>query len=446
MKAFPSTEKGQIMDDIALPNGFWKMNAYAFLILVLVCSWFAYPLVFGLSYPKQFKGIMLILLGLSLFFNLLSGVPARLVEFLLEPQWLIPLGFYLIFLLCYTLSTVINFNVESILILLSSYIKLGFACFLLLFMPWRLNIKTFNFYTRFIFLLSGMAIILFFLLSKGLVSPLGTISFPSAGGTTVLENYGLGLIYRPFTFGGYIITRLQSFADEPGSFALGLLPALFWAFFYKRKLMLLVLTLSLLLTMSVGGIFSTGFVAILFAYKKGLSSILKLFGLLVIMAVLLFSVTPSWMSKGVNAYLATKYNIEDPTGSHTRGTSMGGRLKGAIATFKILQEKPWGYGAGQAHNAAGRPVAVGWLVILIEAGLVGGLAYFLAFSWLFFLAIKIFLKENNKIKLFVCASYIASYIMSAQRAQIDASFWLLWVITSLLMLGVYDKECPNDCV
>jgi len=446
MKSPSLIEKDKIMVDIALPNSFWKLNAYAFLILVLVGSWFAYPLVFGLSHPMQFKGIMLILLGLSLLFNLLSAVPARRVEFLLEPQWLIPLVFYLIFLLCYTLSTVINSNIQSLFILLSLYIKLGFVCFLLLFLPWRLNIMTFNLYTRFIFLLSVMAIILFFLLSKGLVSPLGTISFPSASGTAILDNYGLGLIYRPFTFGGYIITRLQSFADEPGSFAHGLLPALFWAFFHKRKLMVLVFTLSLLLTMSVGGIIATGFVAILFAYKKGVGSFLKLFGLLVVIAVLLFSAMPSWISKGVSAYLATKYNIEDPTGSHIRGTSMGGRLKGAIATFELLQENPWGYGAGQAHRAAGRAVAVGWLVILIEAGLVGGLAYFLAFSWLFFLAIKIFLRENNKIKLFVCASYIASYIMSAQRAQIDASFWLLWVITSLLMLGVYDKECPNNCV
>jgi hypothetical protein len=406
-----------------------------FLLFTLFCSWFTYPLVFGVSHPMLFKVLIISLLGISLLLNVLSNDSVRKLHFLIQPNLLPFIIFYFIYLSCYTIATFLQFDEKSVIALISSYTKVSFAILLLLILSWHLNIAAFKLYSYFIFILTIMAIFLFFLITSGSMAPLGSITIPRGVGDTVLENYGLGFSWHSFEIGEYQISRLQSFADEPGSFAHGLLPALYWAFFNQKKTMVIVLFLGLLLTWSVGAMLATVVVGCLLVYKKGLGSFVKIIVIIFLITTIVIFIVPQELIQGVDLYLKTKYDV---TGTDI--TSGGERLDDTKITWQLLLNNPWGYGADQANKAAQRNLAVGWLVVLIESGFLGGIAYFIAFSWLFVLAVIIFLKENEKIILIVCSSYISSYIMSAQRAKIDASFWLMWLVISILLVGVYHKE------
>jgi hypothetical protein len=406
-----------------------------FLLFTLFCSWFTYPLVFGVSHPMLFKVLIISLLGISLLLNVLSSDSVRNLQFLIQSKLLPFIIFYIIYLICYTIATFLQFDERSVVALISSYTKVTFAILLLLILSWHLNIAAFKLYAYFIFILTIVAILLFILITSGSMTPLGSITIPRGVGDTVLENYGLGFSWHSFEIGGYRISRLQSFADEPGSFAHGLLPALYWAFFNQKKIMIIILFLGLLLTFSVGAILAMVVMGGFLAYKKGLGSFLKIIVLIFLITTIVNFIAPEELIHGVDLYLKTKYDV---TGMNI--TSGGERLDDTKITWQLLLNNPWGYGADQGNKAAQKNIAVGWWVVLIESGFLGGIAYFIAFSWLFVLAVIIFLKENDKIILIVCSSYISSYIMSAQRAKIDASFWLLWLVVSILLVEVYHKE------
>ena len=286
-----------------------------------------------------------------------------------------------------------------------------------------------------------LSIFLFWLLANDLISPLNTITIHVGSKVYEFDNYGLGFARSHYfiDFSGYRIARMQSFADEPGSFAHALLPAIFWALLNKKKLMVIILSLGLLLTMALGAILALGIVGFLYCYKEGSRTILKALFSFILIVALLIAITPTEFSESVAWYLKTKYDPEQ------RWTTSGeARQVDSKVTFQLLNEKPWGFGAKQANKAAGRDIAVGWCVALLDAGLLGGSAYFLAFSWLFLLAIIIFLKEKNKIKLYICANYITTYIMTSQRAKMDDSFWLLWIVVSFIMIEGYPKEYPTS--
>jgi hypothetical protein len=406
-----------------------------FLLFTLFCSWFTYPLVFGVSHPMLFKISIISLLGITLLLNVLSSDSVRNLHFLIQPNLLPFIILYFIYLSCYTIATFLHFDEKSLTALISAYTKVTFAVLLLLILSWHLNIAAFKLYSYFIFILTIMAILLFFLIASGSMAPIGSITIPRGVGDTVLENYGLGFSWHSFEIGGYQISRLQSFADEPGSFAHGLLPALYWAFFNQKKIMVVILFIGLLLTWSVGAILAMVVVGCILMYKKGLGSFIKVIIFILLITTIVIFTVPKELIQGVDLYLKTKYDV---TGMDI--TSGGERLDNTKITWQLLLNNPWGYGADQANKTAQRNLAVGWLVALIESGFLGGIAYFIAFSWLFILAVILFLKENEKIILIVCSSYISSYIMSAQRAQIDASFWLIWLVISILMVKVYHKE------
>lgn len=218
--------------------------------------------------------------------------------------------------------------------------------------------------------------------------------------------------------------RLQSFADEPGTFAFALLVAVIWDAFRKKWLRVALMSVALVLTWSVGAIV-TALVSV-FAWTIRQRSGRALSFLIAggVASFLILKSLDAASSGTISGYLSSKLGLAE-------GSSLGDRLSDASFLMSRLEYAPFGLGGGALANEVGVSLGVGWLRVLGEAGYLGFLAYLVAFGLLTWAAIRSAAVDGGEVAALALMVMVLAFA-ALQRARMDESVWHWWVIMAFV--------------
>lgn len=321
--------------------------------------------------------------------------------------------------------------------LVRQFIKFSVAAMLFFFLPLGAYKWTMDKFTTLMYAASIAGILMTTLIFFNILEPVATLQLPtiSARDTGLREFYWLGLTWGSIPFpGGVTISRLQSFSDEPGTFAFALLPAIAWAVYRCRRLCSIVMSVALLLTWSVGAIAAGA--GLLFFYllkQRARTSFLIVMAAGAIVAVAFYQ-TP--LMEVLVTYLDTKFG-------GGANTSVSHRVLDIMVLFDKMESNPWGFGAGAMSNVIKVSLAIGWLRALAETGVTGFVAYTLSFALLIATAFRAALDgkgESSTLGAIVLVLAFAAF----QRSRMDESLWHLLMIVAFIRfyLARYAVHAP----
>ncbi len=232
---------------------------------------------------------------------------------------------------------------------------------------------------------------------------------------------------------GITVLRTQSFADEPGTYAFALIPALFWYINKRSWLQIVILGTGLFSTFSVGAILGVLLILALsvvnlllnkFTSRKLLTNIMIAVSIIIVAAAMY-----SNRQEKVESYLLTKYDSYASIGE----TSFGVRLEGFKNNMEHLNDNPIGLGSG-GRALLGLQGDIGIVNNVIEAGIVGGTFYIISLVLLGYITLKHLIFSQDVNRILFSRIVIMLLIAGAQRTAIDGSLWgLLFVIILIRM-------------
>ncbi len=282
---------------------------------------------------------------------------------------------------------------------------------LLLFISSEMLYKLLNYYVNFIFILSLLAILMTILIYLNILHPLQQVDINGQ----LRELYIFGYRWADSWLGDrYNLVRLQSFADEAGTMAFSILPAILLAHMQKKYLKLSVMLLALFLTFSIGALIPILLLTIFHILKN------KQYKLLLVL--ILFAIaTTMYLDIYFQEYLSAKF------GSSEEVTSLSVRSQEAIIALNALSMNIFGLGITSLQKLD-ISLAIGWVVPLIHFGIIAYVFYILAFFSLLVLLFKDMFSKNV-INKYLALIVIILYYASMQRAQIDYNIWSwVWII------------------
>ena len=238
-------------------------NRLGFFVLIYIgLSFFSYPFI-AIKYIHLFSFVLLSFLILGavflalisnakhkIYFNLNLNNPSLVNATLLS---------YILFLCIFTYSSLLA---GSILELSKVGLRMFFLCLALFLCPYFWLMKTLTFYSLLVGILSIGALALFCLQFIFDIEPLGYVTLDYAGEDSQDRGFYLTGLFWDKAYvkfeDGMSFFRSQSFADEPGTYAFSILPALLYCLYSKRFIFAVLLSFALLTTLSIGA-FITGF-------------------------------------------------------------------------------------------------------------------------------------------------------------------------------------------
>jgi hypothetical protein len=248
--------------------------------------------------------------------------------------------------------------------------------------------------------------------------------------------YRLSPIYAPFP-----LFRMQGFCEEPGTFALSLMPALFWLLIVEKAFVrAIIVSIGMLWTYSLGAFLGVILLAVLLAMVRPVRNgvVFFLLGLSVIFFLLFFHTTI--LSTLVESDIFTlgevyrKYSEQGEVyrkyiewsknfiGERFTGekSSFGVRVKGSLIALQYLKNHLLGTGTALGISTVNFSIANGFAIAVLESGLFGGLFYcflFLLIAWLSLLTIfrpSDYLIESN-MRIAVGLTVLTCLFMGLQR-------------------------------
>lgn len=295
-----------------------------------------------------------------------------------------------------------------------------------------------QFYANFMFILATLANFLYFLV---LFTPIQPISWFTYINQRTYANYIIGLtenLAASLLHMGIPILRAISFYEEPGTFGLMLLPAIFWlAIVEKNNLKLALVGLASLLTFSVGSwlnliLIVTLMVTInfnkttkkrLLSKKRLIFSFMSLFSIIAVINIGLsaLSIDPILLIE----YVTDKFNLQQGE------ESSGGYRFNLLSNFiHLILNYPTGVSLETLQKVFGTDFgSFGYLGTMVEVGLVGIIGYLLVIAALLGIIIRSFKQRKYKddMTLALSASVLSMLMMGLQR------FDLLNVYVSVFM-------------
>jgi hypothetical protein len=242
----------------------------------------------------------------------------------------------------------------------------------------------------------------------------------------IRQNYGIGFLWFSIPVGNFNISRIQSFADEPGTFAFALIPAIFYTYFYSYKKSFYILFITLLFTLSVGILGSFLMYLILFSYKNVKYKI-------VFVTCILLLILPSDVTSFLFDYIASKFSEPDSGIS-----SVGMRQEGLSMASDKLYENPFGLGLiGNTYLDVS--MASSFVIGFVKGGYLGGFFYFFSFTLLLFYAIK-FIRIKDVYYKMIGSIYFVFYFSSLSRGEMDITFFHMWIIGMMLYTIINYKK------
>jgi hypothetical protein len=268
--------------------------------------------------------------------------------------------------------------------------------------------------------------------------------FTALGTDRVYQNYIIAFVEAEVdTLADF--KRAGAFYDEPGTFAMFLMPALFWNILVKpSKIMLVSMLIALLLTFSIGGWLAF---AVAFAYivrlcpdlivryflekYKFITKIFLALGVILCINFLLKVSDISW--------LFDYFNVKFDAGSSTdKLSSVGTRQNEIDMFFATISENPLGYGIKSKYIPQ---FSVGLMASSIEGGLLGVIGYLICFVGIIAHIAESLLSKKptpSRVTLSILASNLSLVIMSFQRID------MLSFYTGIFMLAFMLNCDPNN--
>jgi len=445
---FISRPPSTAMSFIALNN---IRRSDKFIIFTLFFYFLSYPFVLrnlmGVVYPLVLNGL-LVLTVLACATGRASMLKLRLQR----GNRILMIGMLLYSLYCAVLILVSIMHSSELKIGVSAFYEvreLVFVLIILFILSDKGIFFSLRFYVEVFTWCSVLGLLLVFLNFMAIIQPITEVDINNfvGGDENKRMFFGIGFIWPGTWIGSmYGLERLQSFTDEAGTFAFAVLPAILLAAYWRMKVRMYVMAAALIFTFSVGAISIWLFIIIFFqlaspTYEGG--KVKRVF------VMLLFLVTLQWiinylpfnLLERADTYLSAKY-----TAGGGDETSVGQRLAGFERVIDIVLENPLGFGsnsAGLSLDFTQGTLAIGWMVPLIEAGLLGWFFYVLAFGLILVHCLRNAIASRGIVK--ICAIIILVNGYSAfQRAGIDANIWqLFWLVVYLRVVVMEAKVLTN---
>jgi hypothetical protein len=359
---------------------------------------------------------------------------------ILNQEWLlIAAGFYGLYVLLLGMASLVNLGPAYQVSEFGRVItKALIASMLFAFLSLGAYRWTLDRYADVMVFVSFLGIVLVVLVALGKLSPIGTMVLPATGvrDTGIRDVYPLGFAWGRLPLpGGRGLIRLQSFADEPGTFAFALLIAIIWDIFRRKWARVGLMGAALVLTWSVGALLAA--LLAVFAWTIKSRSWLAVSLVLVggVVSFMILRTLNTEYSGAIGSYLSSKLGVSE-------GTSLGDRLTDASVLMSRLESAPLGLGGGALANEVGVSLGVGWLRALAEAGILGFSAYLVAFGLLTAVAMRSGtgqMGEAAALGLMVIALAFAAL----QRARMDESVWHWWIIMGFVRFYCYSQNAPE---
>ncbi len=408
----------------------------AFLALTLLSYPFFVKFLFHSAYQALVFGGFLLVGFLTLVWGKL---PARLaVRSPLPATFFIV---YVLYLLSLATASFVNAGEGySLPPMVRALMKFAFCLMVLTQIRWEVHKWLLSRYVDIMLVTSLLALLLLPIALLGLMDPLFELELATASGEGSVRNvYPLGMTWGGIWLGeGRVLARLQSFADEPGTYAFALLPAIAWSIAQRRWIALSALFSALVGTLSVGAIPVGALVVAVLLWRHVPSGrrivVAGCIAFLVLLPVVLFLLPQTSFLSG---YLATKLGAGGET-----TTSVGQRIGDLQVALEIISRSPWGLGAGSLGTAFKVPIGVGFGEVLGDAGFAGIAFYCAATLALSAMAIRLLLFEGAEFSA-IGAAMLCLCVGAMQRAGWDESFWHWWIIALTLFVWSELQKSPS---
>jgi len=416
----------------------YGINFSIAILSVITMSWLLYPFAVSWVFPNLTRLGFILLWGIIFFWVFFSTVKMKF-----RPSWLnkyeryffIGISIYFGFLF---LATFV-FNDGQLYYFMSYIMKYVFLIFLLLVLTKKHIIWSFRLYMYLCSVLVCFSMINIVGLYNqwwGLeeLEILQGVEFPRVVWFSWSGFDGMARVFSdvPNFF------RIQSYSIEPGSFALALLPALYWAVFVaKNKFIQLILMSGLCATWSLGALLVLSLVILLLVLIR--PSFYKENILTLCFGAFLFLVGHWLLTQVVESTIGESTIGESTIGD--RRASLFQRMEELITIRNFLNQRPEGAGAGEGRRSAQSSLSIGYGHVFVEAGVLGGLAYLIAYLILVIGVINRlwhYRKGNGLLCMAMYAigfSLLTGAFFGIQREQPDASFWMMWILASFIVIS-----------
>ncbi len=229
--------------------------------------------------------------------------------------------------------------------------------------------------------------------------------------------------------------RAGSFYDEPGTFAVFLIPALLWTMLVRPSTVIFIsLFAALILTFSIGGWVSF-VIALLYViklypdvikkYRPTIVTVFFLLGVLTCLNMLMTFANLEWLS----VYFDYKFT---GTGAPESLSSAGTRQNEIDLFFTTLSENPLGYGIKSKQIPV---LTIGLFASSIEAGFLGVMGYSLTVLGMMAILLENFISTKNRQSRSVVAmlgSNLSMLIMSTQRIDSLAFYTGIFMLSFMM--------------
>ena len=418
------------------------------MVSLCVVSWTQFPFALDLALPYvPAEAIMLVLwfgaVAVALYGGRSSARPR------LDKYGMLFLGGYGVYLAGLSVASLLNFGVDVAYQLALVFLKVAFLAFLAFFALDRAILtRLLDVYSWVALALSLSGVALSVVLLVFPFEPLRLIEVGMQGGARIfLQNYGVGFVVAPLDVSCSVFYRVQSFSDEPGTFGFALLPALFWLFLARSSIWRSgVIAVALVLSLSAGAWLALAVAGSVLgvAWRRRIGGMVWRRWRSVALFVLVTLALGLAVFFGVKAACALGYTDAPEGGksvdySDARGRSAGKRVEQSRDALDLLLANPEGVGAGQTAARTG-VVAVGYMNVLPEGGVVGGLGYGAAMLALLALALRSLVVSSSPENAAIGASVMALLVMGLLRAPPDATFWHVLFLAAL----IYARGAGDD--
>ena len=424
------------------------------ILSAIIMSWLLYPFALSWVLPNSIRVGFILLWGAIAFWVFFSDVkmkfrPAWLSNY--ERYFFVGVSIYFGFLFLATFG----FNDGKLYYFMSYIMKYVFLIFLLVILTKKHVIWSFRFY---MYLCSALVCVSMINIvgiynqwwwSLKELEILQGVEFPRVVWFSWSGYDGMARIFNDIPN----LFRMQSYSIEPGSFALALLPAIYWAVFVeKNKFIQLLLMAGLCATWSLGALLVLVLVIALLilirphCYKECV--------LVFCLGVFLFLGGHWLLTQKVETTVGETTVGETTVGETTvgettvgettigeRSTSLNQRMQELTVIKNFLNQRPEGAGAGEGRKAAHSSLSVGYGNVFVDAGIFGGLAYLIAYLILAVGVICRLWDYRESEGLTCMAMYATGFSLltivffGLQREQPDASFWMMWILASFIVIS-----------
>jgi len=371
------------------------------------------------------------------------------------------------YLLALLLATIESASAYSLIHWCILFAKFLFFAFLLFYLNEKFIVTTLRIYANLMVLTVLFAVVAVVVAALG-YQPLATVDLHGT-----LTNFYFGSYYTPHyspICAPAPIYRIQGLSEEPGTFGFVLLPAFFWLVIAEKAYVRsAIIVLGISLTMSLGtGLFLLMLLPLI-AWKFSSHYKVPVFFLSVICIIgTMYVVSGPCQTSYLENLQKNQSNLKNKdeialssvldecTKLHSKSEcisilkynsastasgkvhSFKDRFGGTLIAWSYLKNHVMGTGTGLGMSsinaiAAGTSAnAEGYVVAILEAGIVGGLLYLCLFAIMGWLAIKAIVftaiySFDDRVMVVVALSVCSVLVMGAQRIQPDITLWHLWI-------------------